>query len=109
MGWISKVRGLGYERDRQPEDLLLHRTASELHGLPLRCLREFGQSGLSYQLGRCKPGGRSYSDRWSDVQATYGNYSVTAVYVDLDGGWFGDQTVDFDNTQMNKQVVSYEG
>ena len=52
--------------------------------------------------------GGSYSDTWSDVQATYGNYTVTAVYVDLDGGWFGDQTVDFDNTQVNKQVVSYE-
>jgi hypothetical protein len=53
--------------------------------------------------------GGSYSDTWSNVQATYGNYTVTAVYVDLDGGWRGDQTVDFDNTRVNKQVVSYEG
>ena len=53
--------------------------------------------------------GGSYADTYSNVQATYGNYTVTHVYVDLDGGWAGDQTVDFDNTQVNKQVVTYEG
>ena len=53
--------------------------------------------------------GGGYADSYSNVQATYGGYTVTHVYVDLDGGWFGDQTVDFDNTQVNKQLVTYEG
>jgi hypothetical protein len=52
--------------------------------------------------------GGSYSDTYADVQATYGNYTVTHVYVDLDGGWSGDQTVDFDNSQVNKLLVTYE-
>jgi hypothetical protein len=53
--------------------------------------------------------GGSYSDSYSNVQTTYGDYTVTHVYVDLDGGWNGNQTVDFDNTQVNKQLVTYEG
>ena len=53
--------------------------------------------------------GGSYADMYSNVQATYGDYTVTHVYVDLDGGWFGNQTVDFDNTRVNKQLVTYEG
>jgi hypothetical protein len=53
--------------------------------------------------------GGSYSDPYANVQAKYGNYTVTHVYVDTDGGWLGDQTVDFDNTQVNQQVVTYEG
>jgi hypothetical protein len=46
---------------------------------------------------------------YADVQAKYGNYAVTAVYLDLDGGWYSDQVVDFDNTQVNRQFVNYEG
>ena len=53
--------------------------------------------------------GGSHSDTYSNVQATYGDYTVTHVYVDLDGGWAGNQTVDFDNTRVNKQLVTYEG
>jgi hypothetical protein len=53
--------------------------------------------------------GGSQSDTYSTVQATYGDYTVTHVYADLDGGWFGNQTVDFDNTRVNKQLVTYEG
>lgn len=53
--------------------------------------------------------GGSVADSYGSVQAKYGGYTVTAVYLDLDGGWFADQTVDFDNSQVNKQLVSYEG
>jgi hypothetical protein len=53
--------------------------------------------------------GGSQSDTYQDVQATYGDYTVTHVYIDLDGGWFRNQTVDFDNTRVNKQLVTYEG
>jgi hypothetical protein len=52
--------------------------------------------------------GGSYSDTYSNVQANYGNYTVTHVYVDVDGGWYGDQTVDFDDTQVNREIVTYE-
>ena len=52
--------------------------------------------------------GGSHSDNYGDVQVKYGNYEVTHVYADLDGGWNGDQTVDFDNTQVNRQLVTYE-
>ena len=52
--------------------------------------------------------GGSNSDSYGNVQASYGNYSVTQVYIDLDGGWYADQTVDVDNTQVNKQRVTYE-
>jgi hypothetical protein len=46
---------------------------------------------------------------YSDVQARYGNYPVTHVYLDVDGGWQSNQTVDFDNTVVNRNRVSYEG
>ena len=54
------------------------------------------------------PGGTFY-DAYSNAQAKYGNYVVTAVYLDADGGPSGDQTVDFDNTQVDNQLVAYEG
>lgn len=53
--------------------------------------------------------GGSVSDSYGNVQAKYGSYAVTHVYLDLDGGWLGDQTVDFDDTQVNAQLVTYEG
>ena len=54
------------------------------------------------------PGGSVY-DSYANAQANYGSYPVTAVYLDADGGWDGDQTVDFDNTQVNAQLFTYEG
>jgi hypothetical protein len=45
---------------------------------------------------------------YSTVQANYGSYPVTAVYLDADGGWAGAQTVDFDNTQVNNTLYTYE-
>jgi hypothetical protein len=53
--------------------------------------------------------GGSVSDRYSSVQARYGKYAVTHVYADLDGGWSSDQTVDFDNTQVDNRLTTYEG
>lgn len=53
------------------------------------------------------PGGSS-SEPFSAVQAAYGNYDVTAVHIDVDGGEAGNQTVDFDNTTVNGQFVTYE-
>jgi hypothetical protein len=53
--------------------------------------------------------GGSPSDRYSDVQARFGKYGVTHVYVDLEGGWSADQVVDFDNTQVNGRLSTYEG
>jgi hypothetical protein len=52
------------------------------------------------------PGGSS--EPFSAVQANYGNYAVTAVHIDVDGGENGNQTVDFDNTVVNGKFVSYE-
>jgi len=45
---------------------------------------------------------------FSNVQAEFGNYTVTAVHLDVDGGAGGNQTVDFDNTQVNANFVTYE-
>jgi hypothetical protein len=54
------------------------------------------------------PGG-SFYDTYSNAEANYGNYAVTAVYLDADGGWNGEQVIDFDNTQVNGTVYTYEG
>jgi hypothetical protein len=54
------------------------------------------------------PSGSGYQP-YSEVQARYGNYTVTAVYLDVDGGWQSNQTVDFDNTVVNQNLVTYEG
>jgi hypothetical protein len=53
--------------------------------------------------------GGSPSDQYSTVQARFGKYGVTHVYADLDGGWHADQVVDFDNTQVNSGLTTYEG
>src|SRR5262249_40883439 len=53
------------------------------------------------------PGG-SLSEPFSSVKAAYGDYNVTAVHIDVDGGEGGNQTVDFDNTAVNGRVVTYE-
>jgi hypothetical protein len=45
---------------------------------------------------------------FSDVKAVFGNYTVTGVHLDVDGGTAGNQTVDFDNTQVNERLVTYE-
>ena len=52
--------------------------------------------------------GGSYDEPFSQVQASYGDYAVTHVYLDVDGGWYSNQTVDFDNTRVNRQLTSYE-
>ncbi len=53
------------------------------------------------------PGG-SADQPFSSAQASYGNYTVTAVHLDVDGGEGGDQTVEFDNTEVNGRLVTYE-
>ena len=53
------------------------------------------------------PGG-STNEPFSKVQDDYGNYVVTAVHIDVDGGEGGNQTVDFDNTTVNGKFVTYE-
>ena len=52
--------------------------------------------------------GGSFNQRFSDVKADFGNYTVTAVHLDVDGRSAGDQTVDFDNTRVNANFVTYE-
>lgn len=54
------------------------------------------------------PGG-STEDTFANAEANYGYYSVTAIYLDADGGWAGNQTVDFDNTQVNNELFTYGG
>ena len=51
--------------------------------------------------------GGSFNQRFSDVKADFGNYTVTAVHLDVDGQ-ASDQTVDFDNTRVNANFVTYE-
>jgi hypothetical protein len=52
--------------------------------------------------------GGTYDEPFSRVQADYGNYAVTHVYLDVDGGWYANQAVDFDNTKVNKKLTTYE-
>jgi hypothetical protein len=53
------------------------------------------------------PGG-SLNQPFSNVKAQFGDYTVTAVHLDVDGPAAGFQTVDFDNTQVNANFVTYE-
>lgn len=53
------------------------------------------------------PGG-SFNEPYSQVQAKYGDYTVTAVHLDVDGRGAGEQTVDFDNTEVNGKLVTYD-
>lgn len=52
--------------------------------------------------------GGSLNEPFSNVQADFGDYTVTHVHLDVDGGAAGNQTVDFDNTRVNEQLVTYE-
>ncbi len=56
---------------------------------------------------RSLPGG-SPEESFSDAQAKFGNYTVLALHLDVDGGEGGNQTVDFDNTEFNGNLVTYE-
>ena len=53
------------------------------------------------------PGG-STSDTYANVQARYGKYSVVYIAIDLDGGWDGTQVADFDNTQIDGTLYTYD-
>ena len=53
----------------------------------------------------------SLNEPFSDVQAQFGDYTVTALHLDVDdtlAGESGNQTVDFDNTQINEMLVTYD-
>jgi hypothetical protein len=52
------------------------------------------------------PGGSS-NEPYSKVQADFGDFTVKALHIDVDRRG-GDQTVDFDNTRVNGQLVTYE-
>jgi len=60
------------------------------------------------QVDASQIGGSAY-EPYSDVQARFGDYTVTKVTLGVDGGWYSNQTVDFDNTVVNQQLVTYEG
>lgn len=49
--------------------------------------------------------GGSRNQPYSNVQANYGDYTVTHVHLDVDAS---NQTVHFDNTEVNDKVVTYE-
>lgn len=53
------------------------------------------------------PGG-SESDTWAHAQDLYGGDPVSAVYVDADGGWKGEQVLELDDTQVDSTLVTYE-
>lgn len=53
------------------------------------------------------PGG-SESDTWAHAQELYGSDAVSAVYVDADGGWKGEQVLELDDTQVDSTLVTYE-
>ena len=52
--------------------------------------------------------GGSLNQPFSNVKADFGNYTVTAMHLDVDGPNAGLQTVDFDNTRVNANFVTYE-
>jgi hypothetical protein len=53
------------------------------------------------------PGG-SFNEPYSQVQADFGDYTITAVHLDVDARGAGEQTVDFDNTNVSGKLVTYE-
>lgn len=53
------------------------------------------------------PGGTFY-DTVAHADQVYGSDPVSAVYLDADGGWEATQTIDFDNTQVDGSLVTYE-
>jgi hypothetical protein len=53
------------------------------------------------------PGG-AFNEPYSQVQADFGDFTVTAVHLDVDARGAGEQTVDFDNTNVNGKLVTYE-
>ena len=53
------------------------------------------------------PGG-SYSDTWAHAQSLYGSDPVSAIYLDADGGWYSEQVMEFDDTQVDSTLVTYE-
>lgn len=50
------------------------------------------------------PGGTFY-DTYSNAQANYGTYTVTDIFLVVDGP---SQTVDFDNSQINSDLFTYQ-
>jgi hypothetical protein len=52
--------------------------------------------------------GGSTSEPYSNTQAKWGTYAVTHVYLDVDGGWYANQAVDFDNTRVNTSLFTFE-
>ena len=52
--------------------------------------------------------GGSTSDPYSTTQAKWGTYAVTHVYLDVDGGWYANQAIDFDNTRVNTSLFTFE-
>jgi hypothetical protein len=53
------------------------------------------------------PGG-AFNEPYSQAQAKYGDYTITALHLDVDARAAGDQTVDFDNTEVNGALRTYE-
>lgn len=45
---------------------------------------------------------------WAQVVKAYGGEPVSAVYVDADGGWDGEQVIEFDDTRVDGNLVTYE-
>ena len=53
--------------------------------------------------------GGGFYEPYAAVQASYGSYPVTDVFVVTDAYWFaGTQTVQVDNTQINTNTYTYE-
>ena len=53
------------------------------------------------------PGG-SATDTYSNALAKYGNYNVAYIAIDFDSGWLASQTAEFDDTQVNGTLYTYE-
>jgi hypothetical protein len=54
--------------------------------------------------------GYQYQVPFSAIQSAYGNLQISDIYIVLDGGWAvgGNQTFDFDNTNIDGTVYTYE-
>jgi hypothetical protein len=50
----------------------------------------------------------SLADPWTHAVQLYGNDPISAIYVDADGGWYGEQVIELDDAQVNSTLVSYE-
>ncbi len=52
--------------------------------------------------------GGAFYEPYGAVQATYGNYPITALYIVVDAGYAGTQTLSVDNVMVNGSRITFD-